>query len=182
MQTETGETLSLIPLREVRDELHSVPLGVEQLGVMDCHLYGLPRGLHHPVHVGLESGKVLAQHLQVKVVDNHEVPVHGGDYHLIAASGKSHPHQSVGVEHSLVLSLSLLVLVDVPGEDGAVKAAGDEEALPCVVLYVLHPVGVTPQGSDFVLQVPHVPQHHAGVVRAGGEGPAVQEPDAVDTI
>ena len=68
------------------------------------------------------------------------------------------------MEHSLVLGLPLLVLVDVPGVDGSVKAAGDEEPLPGVVLNVLHPVGVTPERPDSALEIPHVPQHHAGVV------------------
>ena len=149
---------------------------------MDRHLDRLSRGLHHPIHVGLEPRQVVAQHLQVEVVDDHQVAIHGGDDHLVAPSSQPHSHETVGVKDSLVLGLSLLVLVDIPGENGSVKATGDEESLPGVELDILHPVGVTPQCSHFVLQVPHVPQHHAGVVRAGGEGPAVQEPDTVDTV
>ena len=149
---------------------------------MHRHLDGLPRGLHHPIHVGFEPRQVVTQHLQVEVVDDHQVTVLGGDDHLVAPGRQPHSHEAVGVKDSLVLGLSLLVLVDVPGEDGSVKPAGDEESLPGVVLDVLHPVGVTPQCSDFVLQVPHIPQHHAGVVRAGGEGSAVQEADTVDTV
>lgn len=70
----------------------------------------------------------------------------------------------------------LSVGVKVPCENRSVKAGRHQEAIFLTVFYVLHPVGVSSERSDFGLEIPCIIQSYGRVVRAASEEPIVEKP------
>lgn len=81
-----------------------------------------------------------------------------------------------GVENFLISVVVLGVGVEVPCEDRPVEPRRHQEAVLLTVFYVLHPVGVSSERSDFGLEISCIIQSYGRVVRAASEEPIVEKP------
>lgn len=188
-------------VREVADQLHAVVLHFLGEDVVELGRRGqkLAPELHQPIHVRLqndpisilkhsagfnrayfESVQVLCEGRQVEVVDDDQVSSGRADDHLVGVGRDAAPHQPGRVENFLVDETLLRVRVDVPRENAAVEAGGDEQALLRRVLDVLHPVQVAVQAPDLRFQLSRVPDGDRRVVGAGGEHLICDEPWAAE--
>lgn len=83
------------------------------------------------------------------------------------------------MENFLISVIVLGVGVEVPSEDRSVESRRHQQAVLLTVFNVLHPVGVSSEGSDFGLEISGVVQSHCRVIRAAGEEPIVEKPVAL---
>jgi len=79
-------------------------------------------------------------------------------------------------KRSAVASVTVIIPVDVPGVDVAVKRRRENDLLARHKLDVLHHVRVTSQHTDLLIHVTQVPQADRLVVRTRRKHPSVQEP------
>lgn len=69
--------------------------------------------------------------------------------------------------------------VEIPCEDRPIEARRHQQAVLLTVFYVLHPVGVSSERSDFGLEIPGVVQSYGRVVRTASKEPIVEKPIAM---
>lgn len=69
--------------------------------------------------------------------------------------------------------------VEVPSEDRAVESRRHQQAVLLTVFYVLHPVRVSSEGSDFGLEISGVVQSDRRVIGAACKKPIVEKPVAL---
>lgn len=68
------------------------------------------------------------------------------------------------VKNFLISVIVLGVRIEVPGEDRPVETRRHQQAVLLTVFYVLHPVGMSSERSDFGLEIPGVVQSDGRVV------------------
>ena len=116
---------------------------------------------------------------QIQIMYDHEIAARRANYQLCAIRRYATAHKTTCMKYLLIDQTLFGVRVDVPGENAAIKARGDQQMIFVRVLNVLHPIGVTMQTAHFLLQIAQVPQGHSVVIGAGGKIAIIQKFNAI---